>query len=165
LVFLKLQNAWSEQAWEGARPYETEHLFHSHLYHLEQYAENGLRNKIEQVRIKRNTIVRMEHDVHFDAITVRIMASALDYTLDRRGRIRSGSKTRPRTFSEYWTFVRSAGFAATERDSLDPDHCPNCGGDVKVNQAGDCEYCGSTISGGEFSWVLSSIEQDESYRG
>jgi hypothetical protein len=31
--------------------------------------------------------------------------------------------------------------------------------------AGDCAYCGARITSGEFDWVLSRIEQDESYVG
>jgi hypothetical protein len=30
---------------------------------------------------------------------------------------------------------------------------------------GACEYCKAVISRGDFDWVLSRIEQDDSYRG
>ena len=44
-------------------------------------------------------------------------------------------------------------------------NCPNCGAPLKVNNAGVCEFCGGKITSGEFDWVLSRIEQDESYAG
>ena len=48
----------------------------------------------------------------------------------------------------------------------DGDTCPSCGAPTdKVNMAGTCEYCGAHLTRGEFDWVLSKIEQDESYRG
>jgi hypothetical protein len=31
--------------------------------------------------------------------------------------------------------------------------------------AGTCDHCGAHVTGGEFDWVLSKIEQDDSYRG
>jgi predicted amidophosphoribosyltransferase len=44
--------------------------------------------------------------------------------------------------------------------------CPSCGAPLdRINMAGTCEYCGSHLTRGEFDWVLSKIEQDESYRG
>jgi hypothetical protein len=31
--------------------------------------------------------------------------------------------------------------------------------------AGHCEHCEAHITAGEFDWVLSRVEQDESYQG
>ena len=36
-IFLELQLAWSTRDWERARPYETDHLFHSHRFWIEEY--------------------------------------------------------------------------------------------------------------------------------
>lgn len=44
-------------------------------------------------------------------------------------------------------------------------NCPNCGAPLKVNVSGVCGFCGGKITSGEFDWVLSRIEQDESYVG
>jgi len=68
-----------------------------------------------------------------------------------------------RKWSEYWTFVRycKAKPAAARADL----NCPNCGAPLKVNAVGICEFCGGKITSGEFDWVLSKIEQDESYAG
>jgi len=44
-------------------------------------------------------------------------------------------------------------------------NCPNCGAALKINAAGVCEYCSGKITSGDFDWVLSKIEQDESYAG
>ena len=73
-----------------------------------------------------------------------------------------GSAKRSRTFSEYWTLVRSADARGAPR--LDK-RCPNCGADQKVNMGGACEFCRAHITSGEFDWVLSKIEQDDSYTG
>jgi hypothetical protein len=31
--------------------------------------------------------------------------------------------------------------------------------------AGECEYCAARVTTGDFDWVLSRIEQDETYQG
>ena len=94
---------------------------------------------------------------------MRIGAQGYDYTVDESGRVVSGSKSNLRHWSEYWTFIRNRNAKpAAARADL---NCPNCGAPLKVNNAGVCEFCGGKITSGEFDWVLSRIEQDESYRG
>jgi hypothetical protein len=86
----------------------------------------------------------------------------LDYTVDAEGELVCGSRSRPRWFSEYWTFMRRSG----ARDSThSAANCPNCGALLKVNMAGSCDFCGGKITNGQFDWVLSRIEQDEWYTG
>jgi predicted lipid-binding transport protein (Tim44 family) len=45
-----------------------------------------------------------------DFVTVRFLASLLDYTMDESGtQLVDGSRTEPVKFEEYWTFTRSVG--------------------------------------------------------
>lgn len=41
----------------------------------------------------------------------------------------------------------------------------NCGYSLKVGMMGKCSSCDTKITNGDFDWVLSMIEQDESYTG
>ena len=43
--------------------------------------------------------------------------------------------------------------------------CPNCAAELNISMAGECEYCGSKLTSGQFDWVLSEIQQDEEYTG
>jgi hypothetical protein len=107
--------------------------------------------------------VKISSDAFYCSITLRIWAQGRDYTVDKSGRVVSGSKDRLRQWSEYWTFIRSRqNTAAPAHTDL---NCPNCGGPLKVNASGICEFCGGKITSGDFDWVLSRIEQDESYAG
>jgi hypothetical protein len=107
--------------------------------------------------------VKIQEDAFYQAITLRIWAQGCDYTVDASGRIVSGSNRNLRKWSEYWTFIRNKQAKSSEaRTDL---NCPNCGSPLKVNAAGICEFCGGKITSGEFDWVLSKIEQDESYSG
>jgi hypothetical protein len=107
--------------------------------------------------------VKIVEDAFYNAITLRIGAQGYDYTVDEAGKIVAGSKNNLRRWSEYWTFIRNrqAKPIAMRADL----NCPNCGAPLKVNHAGVCQFCGGKITSGEFDWVLSKIEQDESYGG
>jgi hypothetical protein len=163
LIFDELQAAWSTLNWERARPHETDNLFQMHQYWIDAYKRQHLRNALDQCRITALQPVKLQQDAFYVSITLRIGAQGYDYTVDERGNIVSGSKSNLRTWSEYWTFIRShnAKPAAAKADL----NCPNCGAPLKVNNAGVCEFCGGKITSGEFDWGLSRIEQDESYVG
>ena len=163
LIFNELQEAWSTLNWERARPHETDNIFQMHRYWIEAYKRQGLRNALDQYQIQAMQPVKIKEDNFYQAITLRIFAQGFDYTVDANNRVVCGSKSKLRRWSEYWTFIRSrkAKPGAAHADL----NCPNCGAPLKVNATGICEFCGGKITSGEFDWVLSKIEQDESYSG
>ena len=163
MIFNELQNAWSTLQWEKARPFETDNIFQMHRYWIEAYQAQKLRNALDQCQISAMQPAKIKVDAFYNSITFRIFAQGYDYTVDQNGRVVSGSNQNVRKWSEYWTFVRycKAKPAAARADL----NCPNCGAPLKVNAVGICEFCGGKITSGEFDWVLSKIEQDESYMG
>ena len=163
LIFNELQAAWSTLNWDRARPHETDSIFQMHQYWIDAYRRQGLRNALDQCRITAMQPVKIQEDAFYNAITLRIWAEGFDYTVDGNGNIVAGSKTNLRRWSEYWTFIRNRGSKpGAARADL---NCPNCGAPLKINAAGVCEYCSGKITSGDFDWVLSKIEQDESYAG
>ena len=163
LIFNELQAAWSSLRWERARPHETDSIFQMHQYWIDAYRRQGLRNALDQCRITAMQPVKIQEDAFYNAITLRIWAEGLDYTVDGNGKVVAGSQTNLRRWSEYWTFIRNRG---SKSESARADlNCPNCGAPLKINAAGVCEYCSGKITSGDFDWVLSKIEQDESYAG
>jgi hypothetical protein len=163
LIFNELQAAWSTLNWERARPHETDNLFQMHQYWIEAYKRQHLRNLIDDCAIAAMQPVKLQEDAFYQGITLRIWAQGRDYTVDANGHVVSGSKQNLRRWSEYWTFIRN------RKAKHGPAHadlnCPNCGSPLKVNASGICEFCGGKITSGEFDWVLSKIEQDDSYAG
>ncbi|HEY8224761.1 MAG TPA: TIM44-like domain-containing protein, partial [Pyrinomonadaceae bacterium] len=163
LIFDELQAAWSSLNWERARPHETDNIFQMHQYWIEAYRRQGMRNIVDNCTITAMQPVKIQEDAFYQAITLRIWAQGNDYTVDSNGNVVSGSRQRTRQWSEYWTFIRNrqakSSHARTELS------CPNCASPLKVNASGICEFCGGKITSGEFDWVLSKIEQDESYAG
>ena len=164
-IFTTIYRSWEAQDYQPARPLMTDNLFRSHVYWLEAYGKEGLVNRLQGLQVQRVEYAKLELDRHYEAFTVRIYASVLDYLERKRdGKLIGGSDSRPRNFSEYWTFVRRTG---VEKPNLEynPDQCPNCGAPVDMGMTGICSYCNSKVSTGEFSWVLAQITQDEVYIG
>jgi hypothetical protein len=158
-AFLTLQQAWSTKSWAQARPYETDALFQTHRFWMERYAAFGRVNRVEQVEISRVVLAKIDVDAFYESITVRIFARALDWTEDAAGKVVSGSATRPRAFSEYWTFLRALQ-AAVEAAA----NCPSCGAPLDPGGGATvCASCGGKLVGGAFDWVASRIEQDDAY--
>lgn len=163
-MFMELQQAWVERDGKRIRPYVTDTLFDTVRFWLKRYEDEGIHEVIEDINIQRIEVAKIEHDAWFDAITVRIFASMKEHKTGKDGKQISGSKTRPRSFSEYWTMVRRSD---VDHDlAKEPGNCPNCGAPLdNVNMAGVCEYCNGKIVTGHFDWVLAIITQDEDYVG
>lgn len=163
LVFNTMQHAWSSLQWQLARPYLSDNLWTAQTYWIEAYRSSGLRNINEGPQILGLELVRISSDRWFDAATVRVHATGRDYTIrDSDQSIVGGSRDKERRYTEYWTLIRATGAKGKAR--VDPV-CPNCGGPLAISAAGNCEHCQVKVTSGEFDWVLSRIEQDESYVG
>jgi hypothetical protein len=140
----------------------TDNLFQSLWYQVDTYRRSNLRNVTEKTSVANVVLARVTSDRYYDAVTVRVFATGLDYTLDAQGRVVAGHRSRMRPYTEYWTFIRGSDRRGSPRS--DPA-CPNCGGALAVNMAGTCAYCNAIVTTGQFDWVLSRIEQDEAYEG
>lgn len=162
LAFGELQVAWSSQDLTRARPFVTDALFQSLFYWVDTYRRSGLRNVTEQTTLTNMVLARVTSDRFYDAVTIRIYASGLDYTLDGSGRVVAGNRNETRAYSEYWTLIRGSQRRGPSR--AEPV-CPNCGAPLAVNMAGTCTYCNVIVTTGEFDWVVSRMEQDEAYSG
>jgi hypothetical protein len=161
-IFGELQTAWTDRNLRQARRYVSDQLAATWTYWFDAYERAGLRNITRDARVTAVTLARVVSDRHFDAITVRVFATGLDYTVDAADRVRAGSRETPRDYTEYWTLIRSRLSCGPARATAT---CPRCGAPLSVTMAGHCEQCEAHITSGEFDWVLSRVEQDESYEG
>ena len=163
--FNHIYKSWSENRLIEVRALLSDRLYESFDFWIYAYKRDGLINKLENISISRIEPADIDIDRFYDSVTVRIYASANDYIQNSNGKIISGSKSKKRNFSEYWTFIKKSGLKLNERNT-DLKKCPSCSAPVEnIGQAGKCEYCGSKISDGDFSWVLAIITQDEVYQG
>ena len=161
VVFSAFHTSWSSQDLSAVRPYLSDNLFEIQQYWVRAYQQQGLRNQTESPVMVTVHLARVTQDRFFDAVTVRVFASCLDYTTNADGEIVAGDRRKPREYSEYWTFIRGAGQSATPRSD---GACPSCGASLAgINMVGQCTHCNAKVTSGEFDWVLSRIEQDEVY--
>ena len=155
-----LQDAWTARDSERMRPLETETLFQTHRYWIDAYLRQHLKNLVTDYTIGSIHLSKISADAFYDAITVRLAAKGYDHTVNEGGMVIAGSRYHRRSWTEYWTLIRTRG---TEADPSEMVSCPNCGAAVPVGATGICPHCAGKLTGGEFGWVLSRIEQDESY--
>lgn len=162
LIFGQLQVAWSGREPSKIRPFVSDNLFQSLYYWIDLYTQERCRNVTENATILRVDLANVISDAAFDAVTLRIFARSIDYTISDAGKLLSGHRSRPRTYSEYWTLIRGSTRRGEPRRD---NNCPNCGAPLNISMTGQCEYCRVKVTSGDFDWVLSRIEQDESYGG
>ncbi|HEU4733174.1 MAG TPA: TIM44-like domain-containing protein [Kofleriaceae bacterium] len=163
MIYERLNAAWSSNDLRPARGLVSDGLYDYLQYWIDAYRRQGLRNVLEDMRITHSAIARITRDRYFDAITIRIWATGKDYVIREPGgeRVR-GSAHRDRAYSEYWTLIRTASRRGAP---LAAPACGHCGAPLQITQSGECEHCGAHVTAGEFDWVVSKIEQDDSYRG
>jgi predicted lipid-binding transport protein (Tim44 family) len=162
LVFNELQIGWSNRDLARIRPFVSDRLFQYFGYWVDVYVASKARNVTENARILNIELADVVSDAFYDAVTVRLSATGLDYTLADDGRLLRGSRHKERPYSEYWTLVRGNATRGRPRTDL---ACPSCGAPLRIGMAGHCEYCQARVVSGDFDWVLSRIEQDEAYGG
>lgn len=162
LIYDKLNEGWNAQDMKLARGLTTVALRDYMDYWIAEYRRQGLHNRLANARIEYVHLAKVIRDRHFDAITVRVGAVGNDYTVDRGGSVVGGSKTDPRFYTEYWTLLRSSSRRGPV--TLTPS-CPNCGAALAIDDVGKCTHCEAMVENGQFDWILSKIEQDDTYAG
>ncbi len=161
--FMNIYENWSNLTWDKVRHLMTDRLWESYKFWIDEYKRHGFRNKLDDTKILKIHVAKIEIDKFYEAVTLRIFASTKDYVVDKSGKLVAGNNKNARVFSEYWTFIRRTG---VENDNYDMKTCPNCGAPLdKMGQNGVCAYCNTKVTTGNFSWVVAIVTQDEEYRG
>jgi uncharacterized Zn finger protein (UPF0148 family) len=163
MIYTQLNAAWSANELRPIRGLVSDGLYDYLSYWVSAYRAQGLRNVLADMRITHTAMAAVVRDHYYDAVTIRIWATGKDYVIrEPSGDHVRGSRHRDRAYSEYWTLIRTAQRKAAPVTTAT---CSNCGAPLRITQAGECEHCGAHVTAGEFDWVVSKIEQDDSYRG
>lgn len=161
MIFDRLNAGWNADDVGAVRGLVTHSLLDYLRYWLAEYRRQGLHNRHDDARIVRFELAKVERDRWYDAVTIRVFATGHDYTL-RGEHVVGGSRTTPRDYTEYWTLLRSS---ARRGPIVTEPRCPNCGAPLQISDAGACAHCQAELENGSFDWVLSRIEQDDTYSG
>ena len=163
MIYEQLNAAWTKGELPPVRGLVSDGLYDYLSYWVDAYRAQGLRNELVDMRITHAEIARVVRDRYFDAVTIRVWGKGKDYVVRTpTGALVRGSKHRERAYSEYWTLIRAASRRGAPRAEA---ACGNCGAPLEISMAGACAHCGVHVTAGEFDWVLSKIEQDDTYRG
>lgn len=163
MIYGQLNVAWSNNDLRPVRGLVSDGLFDYLSYWVDAYRAQGLRNVLTDMRITHTALAKVTRDHYYDAVTIRLWATGKDYVVrGETGALVRGSKHRERPYSEYWTLIRTA---TRKGPPLAAPACGNCGAPLHITQSGECEHCGAHVTAGEFDWVISKIEQDDTYRG
>lgn len=154
LAYVSLQEAWQAKDWKNIRPFESNELFNMHQRQLQEYIDKKKTNYLERKGIQSITLAEYHADGVYEVLVVRLNASLLDYTMDdATDKILEGSKHLIHNRSYRLEFIRKVG-VKTIQDTQDMKNCPNCGASAYITSSGECEYCHSLITSGEYGWVL-----------
>ncbi len=163
LIYRELNKAWSTNNLRTVRGLVSDGLFDYLQYWVDTYKQQGLRNELVDIGITHTIVAKVARDRWYDAVTIRLWATGKDFVVKSdTGKLVSGSKHKLRPYTEYWTLIRSRGRKGAP---VATPSCPSCGAPLDITMAGECQHCQAHITAGEFDWVLSKIEQDDSYRG
>lgn len=155
-LYVTLQEAWEAKNWHTVRPFESNALFNMHNKQMEEYIAKQITNKLDNQEVRDVKIADFRVDGDQEVLTVQVHAFCTDYTVDdTTGKVLSGNPNRLEERYYRFEFIRKAGVKTkVEADGLVPTNCPNCGAPTKVTSSGECEYCGSVITRGDYGWVL-----------
>lgn len=164
--FFALQKAWMDRNLEPARIYMSDGIYHRWKNQIDAMIAAHKRNVLDNLVIGGVQLVKVQTDPNYDAITVRIDASAADYEVDdtTANKVIYGSRD-SKPFTEYWTFIRSGAARTKAGEGAEITQCPNCGAPLSINESGVCSYCKATVTSGQFGWVLDNITQASEWQG
>lgn len=108
--FFRIQGAWTKRDLTPIRSLLTPQMLAAFQEQVSQAIAAKQFNRLENIAVRDVEIVDAVQDQGEEYITVKFLASLLDYTVDEAtNQVVSGSTTEPVKFLEYWTFTRHVG--------------------------------------------------------
>jgi predicted lipid-binding transport protein (Tim44 family) len=109
-IFFRIQGGWANRDLDPVTGLLTSEIHSTLKADLDEMKRGKRINRLENVAVRSVDLVEAWQESGSDYITVRFLASILDYTVDEAtGQVISGSKVDPVKFEEYWTFTRPVG--------------------------------------------------------
>jgi predicted lipid-binding transport protein (Tim44 family) len=109
-VFFKIQAAWMSRDMSAVRDLLTPEMYEALQKDCERLRTEHRVDRMENISIRSVDVSEAWQESGQDFVTVRLLASLLEYTVDERSNeVVTGSRTTPVKFEEYWTFTRPVG--------------------------------------------------------
>lgn len=156
-VFREIEAAWCEAELEPVRSYLHTNLYNATSRQLEQIKARGITYHYENITLESSYLNSYARDKQFEYLTVYLGASMIDYQTDGTGNIVRGDKTTVWKQRYTMKYMRSLGVTTDENGATSTKNCPNCGAPLELSSSGECGFCGSVITTGVHTWVLSDF--------
>lgn len=158
-VYIDIQMAWCGRDMTPVRPVLHQNLFNTTQRQVEEKKAQGIVYHYESIAINTAYLTSFVRDREFEYLTVYLNARMIDYQVDEKtGNIIRGDKTTRWDMRYKMKFVRSVGTLTKEKVSGTQGYnCPNCGAPLEITSSGECPYCGSVVTTGDYSWVLTDF--------
>lgn len=160
-LFVKLQNAWTARDWDTIRTFETNELFEQHKTQLQGYINNNQINVMDRICVNYANLYDYRQSGDKEILVIKLNSRMQDYIIDATTKkVLKGNPNIELTNSYLLTFERKLGVKTKPGTTeVNTTNCPNCGAPTKITSSGECEYCGSVITTGEYNWCLSNLER------
>ncbi|HWP96233.1 MAG TPA: TIM44-like domain-containing protein [Syntrophomonadaceae bacterium] len=158
-MFIQLQEAWQEKDWKKVRPFESDELFNMHAKQLQDYIRANQTNIVAEIAILKTEIVGCHEDGATESLDIYMRTRFKDYVIDdETKKVVEGDPHRENYMEYLLVMARKKGVMTKVEQNTTVSTCPNCGANVSINASGECEYCGSVVSNGDFDWVLTRMD-------
>lgn len=157
-VFVDIQEAWSARDLSKVRVVMHDNLYNQTQKQVDSKIQNGVINKIENIAVSTAYLTAYKYDKQFEYVTMYLNARFIDYEIDEKtGNVLRGDTTNRWEMRYLLKFMRSTGVKTKDATNvLESHNCPNCGAPLEMASGGVCEYCGSVVTTGQYSWVLTA---------
>ena len=157
-LFLSYKKSLHEKNVELLRPRLSASFFSQLQSQADGLRTGGQTEHAEDIVITDNRILGWKHESSRDILVVKITANLYEYTTDDlSGNIIGGSNKMKRYLAYYLEFARTSGTRDIDFLEKELTSCPKCGGDVNLEQAAKCPYCGAALGTDYFDWILTGI--------
>ncbi len=162
-VYAAIQDAWSKRNLEPVRIYLHDNLYNQTQKQIDKKLANGVVNIINNINVDTAYLTAYRRDRELEYVTVYLKATLTDYEINEKTKqVLRGDPNARYQLRYTLKFVRNLN-VKTSGSTPTMRYCPNCGAQIEMSSSGKCRYCGSTITSGQYSWVLSeysSIRND-----
>ena len=158
-MYIDIQTAWCKRDMVPVRAFLHDNLYDATVRQVQSKIDQGVVYHYESMVVNTTYLSSYTKDEQFEYLGLYVNARMIDWQEDEKtGKVLRGDKTTRWDLRYKMKYVRSLGVKTKEETSETTSHnCPNCGAPLEIASSGKCTYCGTVITTGQYSWVLSDF--------
>lgn len=133
------------------------HFVSSNLYEQLEGVVNNLNKReltqmYDELNVYDTKLLKFSKTAEKLVLEVNLISRALDYQMNKNGKIVKGNNKRRIEQNNYLTFTKKIN---TKEIGM-MMKCPSCGATLEVNKSGRCPYCHGIFDLADYNWILDS---------